>query len=362
MFSPRPHVKTCKSDIREFPILDWALEGAQSASRVGLECSSRRDETMGGGIFGSTTQPSWKGRAPQRCPTHVEEPYREYIVKESRWLDSFMERELNPPPAPPSYDITPPNSRPGTATPHFSSTSLRPKPGEGAVVAVGCVPEGPVDPMPEPPMTKIERRARATALVAAAHRERLRAAGVNKRGVADRGAGTDADPVHATRAWQANKTLRHEDAFVTIREKQRVVDAARREATRRAAGNKQTITRRVSVASAANAGTTWKDDAVRETTLRRAPKFSARTSTATSSKPRTAAASEVIIATRATGAPGEQSSPLVLNLDHLEDSSIEVLLHELRKAEKAVAAGEEPPETYAAAAAALAARGTNETN
>ena len=68
------------------------------------------------------------------------------------------------------------------------------------------------------------------------------------------------------------------------------------------------------------------------------------------------------IAARATGAPGEQSSPLVLNLDHLEDSSIEVLLHELRKAEKAVAAGEEPPETYAAAAAALAARGTNETN
>jgi hypothetical protein len=162
--------------------------------------------------------------------------------------------------------------------------------------------------------------------------------------------------VHATRAWQANKTLRHEDAFVTIREKQRVVDAARREATRRAAGNKQTITRRVSVASAANAGTTWKDDAVRETTLRRAPKFSARTSTATSSKPRTAAASEVNIATRATGAPGEQSSPLVLNLDHLEDSSIEVLLHELRKAEKAVAAGEEPPETYAAAAEALAAK------
>jgi hypothetical protein len=230
--------------------------------------------------------------------------------------------------------------------------------------------------MPEPPMTKIERRARATALVAAAHRERLRAAGVNARGVADRGAGADANPVHATRAWQANKTLRHEDAFVTIREKQRAVDAARREATRRAAGG----TRRASVASAANAGasttdrvgllTTWKDDAEKRTTLRRtaattlrrAPKFSARTSTATSSKPRTAAASEVNIATRATGAPGEQSSPLVLNLDHLEDSSIEVLLHELRKAEKAVAAGEEPPETYAAAAAALAACRTNETN
>ena len=313
---------------------------------------------MGGGIFGSTTQPSWKGRAPQRCPTHVEDPYREYIVKESKWLDSFMERELNPPPPPPSYDVTPPNSRPGTATPHFSSTSLRPKPGEGAIVAVGCVPAGPLDPMPEPPVTKIERRARATALVAAAHRERLRASGVNARGVADRGAGADANLVHATRAWQANKTLRHENAFVTIREKQRAVDAARRDATRRASR----WTRRASAMdrasdirtnatlnpNSASTRTAIGDDRRREEAVR--------TSTAVSSKPRTAAVSEVDIATRATGAPGEQSSPLVLNLDHLEDSSIEVLLHELRKAEKAVAAGEEPPETYAAAAEALAAK------
>ena len=299
---------------------------------------------MGGGIFGSTTQPSWKGRAPQRCPTHVEDPYREYIVKESKWLDSFMERELNPPPPPPSYDVTPPNSRPGTATPHFSSMSLRPKPGEGAIVAVGCVPAGPLDPMPEPPMTKIERRARATALVAAAHRERLRASGVNARGVADRGAGADANLVHATRAWQANKTLRHENAFVTIREKQRAVDEARRDATRRAARG----TRRVDRASDIQKATLNLNSASTRTEFR--------TSTAVSSKPRTAAVSEVNIATRATGAPGEQSSPLVLNLDHLEDSSIEVLLHELRKAEKAVAAGEEPPETYAAAAEALAAK------
>ena len=323
---------------------------------------------MGGGIFGSTTQPSWKGRAPQRCPTHVEDPYREYIVKESKWLDSFMERELNPPPAQPSYDVTPPNSRPGTATPHFSSTSLRPKPGEGAIVAVGCVPAGPIDPMPEPPATKMERRARATALVAAAHRERLRASGVNARGVADRGAGADANLVHATRAWQANKTLRREDAFVTIREKQRAVDAARRGATRCAAGGKARAS--AGGASDGNATATAARDgtgsagktgrrgaaeigvAERRTTTTR----SFRTSTAASSKPRTAAVSEVNIAARATGAPGEQSSPLVLNLDHLEDSSIEVLLHELRKANKAVAAGEEPPETYAAAAAALAAK------
>ena len=289
-------------------------------------------------------------------------------MKESKWLDSFMERELNPPPAQPSYDVTPPNSRPGTATPHFSSTSLRPKPGEGAIVAVGCVPAGPIDPMPEPPATKMERRARATALVAAAHRERLRAAGVNARGVADRGAGADANLVHATRAWQANKTLRREDAFVTIREKQRAVDAARRGATRCAAGGKARAS--AGGASDGNATATAARDgtgsagktgrrgaaeigvAERRTTTTR----SFRTSTAASSKPRTAAVSEVNIAARATGAPGEQSSPLVLNLDHLEDSSIEVLLHELRKANKAVAAGEEPPETYAAAAAALAAK------
>ena len=51
---------------------------------------------MGTGIFGSTNQPSWRGRAPLRCPTHVEDPLRELIRKETRWMDGFMERELNP--------------------------------------------------------------------------------------------------------------------------------------------------------------------------------------------------------------------------------------------------------------------------
>jgi hypothetical protein len=219
--------------------------------------------------------------------------------------------------------------------------------------------------MPEPPMTKIERRARATALVAAAHRERLRAAGVNARGVADRGAGADANPVHATRAWQANKTLRHENAFVTIREKQRAVDAARRDATRRASRGTRARASAMDRASDIRTNATLNPNSASTRTAigdDRRREEAVRTSTAVSSKPRTAAVSEVDIATRATGAPGEQSSPLVLNLDHLEDSSIEVLLHELRKAEKAVAAGEEPPETYAAAAAALAACRTNETN
>ena len=148
-------------DAREIPVLDWALEGAQSACRVDLECSSRHDKHMGGGILGSTTQPSLKGRAPQRCPTQVEDLYREFDVKESKWLNSFMEHELNPPPAPPSYDVTPPNSREGTATPHFSSTSLRPKPDEGAIVAARRSP-----PRRTPPRKRVN---------ACAHKKRMRA-------------------------------------------------------------------------------------------------------------------------------------------------------------------------------------------
>ena len=41
---------------------------------------------------------------------------------------------------------------------------------------------------------------------------------------------------------------------------------------------------------------------------------------------------------------------MILNLDHLEDSSLEVLLHELRKAEEAIGAGERSPEAIENAA------------
>ena len=60
---------------------------------------------MGTGIFGSTSQPSWKSTAPQRCPTHVEDPLRELIRKETRWLDGFTARELDPPPPKPRKGV-----------------------------------------------------------------------------------------------------------------------------------------------------------------------------------------------------------------------------------------------------------------
>ena len=91
-------------------------------------------------------------------------------------MDGFMEREMNPPPAPPNYDVTPPNSPPGTDAPHFASTKLRPKPGDGHIITVGCVPAGVMDAKPADPATKMAARARATAAVAA----RARAAPTRK--------------------------------------------------------------------------------------------------------------------------------------------------------------------------------------
>ena len=309
--------------------------------------ASGPNKPMGGGIFGSTTQPSWKGNAPQRCPTHVEDPYREYIVKESKWLDSFMERELNPPAPPRTYDVTPPNSRPGTGTPHFTSTALRPKPGDGSIIAVGCVPSGPTEHAPENFATKTERRAKLTALVAEQHRERLKNSGVNERGVADTGAGGVTNDLNrATVAWQANKTLREEDVFVTLAKKQREVDLARRKAARKT----NTSTREVRV----NNSRPLVKPASKPVTARSACTGNTRSS----SKPTTAASlkTDIEIVTRLTGSPGEQSKSLVLNLDHLEDSSFEVLLHEVRKAEIALLAGEEPPETYEKTMEALAVK------
>ena len=85
-------------------------------------------------------------------------------------MDGFMEREMNPPPAPPNYDVTPPNSPPGTDAPHFASTTLRPKPGDGHIITVGCVPAGVMDAKPADPATKMAARARAVAAVAAIER------------------------------------------------------------------------------------------------------------------------------------------------------------------------------------------------
>ena len=125
-------------------------------------------------------------------------------------MDGFMEREMNPPPAPPNYDVTPPNSPPGTDAPHFASTKLRPKPGDGHIITVGCVPAGVMDAKPADPATKMAARARATAAVAARRAPRS----ARRRQPEDAG---DA----SWRAWRMNKTLREPDVFATLKKKQR---------------------------------------------------------------------------------------------------------------------------------------------
>ena len=137
-------------------------------------------------------------------------------------MDGFMEREMNPLPAPPNYDVTPPNSPPGTDAPHFASTTLRPKPGDGHIITVGYVPAGVMDAKPADPATKMAARARAVAAVAV---ERLAALGAEDANPEDAG---DA----SWRAWRMNKTLREPDVFATLKKKQQALDATRKAAMR----------------------------------------------------------------------------------------------------------------------------------
>jgi hypothetical protein len=252
-------------------------------------------------------------------------------------MDGFKERELNPPPAPPNYDVTPPNSRPGTATPHFASTKLRPKPGDGHIITVGCVPAGVMDAKPADPATKMAARARATAAVAARMRDALAAEDADPEGAGDA----------SWRAWRTNKTLREPNVFETLKKKQQAVDATRKAAMR----TRKRTTGRVADADANRASragarvTSSGSSSAPVGALR--PDSTAAPRTAASSR---SARADIDIVGARTGEPGEQSTPMILNLDHLEDSSLEVLLHELRKAEEAIGAGERSPEAIENAA------------
>ena len=253
-------------------------------------------------------------------------------------MDGFKERELNPPPAPPNYDVTPPNSRPGTATPHFASTKLRPKPGDGHIITVGCVPAGVMDAKPADPAAKMAARARATAAVAARMRDALAAEDADPEGAGDA----------SWRAWRTNKTLREPNVFATLKKKQQAVDATRKAAMR----TSKRTTGRVADADAngasravARAASSAASSSAAAGALR--PDSTAAPRTAASSR---SARADIDIVGARTGEPGEQATPMILNLDHLEDSSLEVLLHELRKAEEAIGAGERSPEAIENAA------------
>jgi len=272
-------------------------------------------------------------------------------------MDGFMEREMNPPPAPPNYDVTPPNSPPGTDAPHFASTKLRPKPGDGHIITVGCVPAGVMDAKPADPATKMAARARATAAVAARARAALDAEDANPEDAGDA----------SWRAWRMNKTLREPDVFATLKKKQEAVDATRKAAMRtrkRTTGGVERTTGGVERTTGGVKKTTGGVDA--SGTGRAATSASSTASGAvgraassgrpdSTAAPRTTASSrsaraDIDIVGARTGEPGEQATPMILNLDHLEDSSLEVLLHELRKAEEAIGAGERNPEAIENAA------------
>ena len=93
-----------------------------------------------------------------------EEPIRELINKERRYQDGFMERALNPPPAPPSYSTSPAVSRPPT------SSAL------DKLVAIGSVPAGDKHERPLSAKSKMSIRSKRTSAVAQQFRERLQAA------------------------------------------------------------------------------------------------------------------------------------------------------------------------------------------
>ena len=265
-------------------------------------------------------------------------------------MDGFMEREMNPPSAPPNYDVTPPNSPPGTDAPHFASTKLRPKPGDGHIITVGCVPAGVMDAKPADPATKMAARARATAAVAARARAALDAEDANPEDAGDA----------SWRAWRMNKTLREPDVFATLKKKQQAVDATRKAAMRtrmRTTGGVERTTGGVkgtrgvdasgTVGRAATSASSTASGAVGRAASSGRPDSTAAPHTTASSR---SARADIDIVGARTGEPGEQATPMILNLDHLEDSSLEVLLHELRKAEEAIGAGERSPEAIENAA------------
>ena len=164
-----------------------------------------------------------------------------------------------------------------------------------------------------------------------------------------------------------NKTLREPDVFATLKKKQQALDATRKAAMRtrkRTTGGVKRTTGGVERTTGGVKRTTGGSDA--SGTGRAATSASSTASGAvgraassgrpdSTAAPRTTASSRSaradidIVGARA-GEPGEQATPMILNLDHLEDSSLEVLLHELRKAEEAIGAGERSPEAIENAA------------
>ena len=294
-----------------------------------------------------------------------EEPIRELINKERRYQDGFMERALNPPPKPPSYSTSPVTSRPPT------SSALN------KLVAIGSVPAGDKLERPLSAKSKMSVRSKRTSAVAQQFRERLDAAEAALKSDPQ-----FSGPEHA-HLWAMQKTLLADVRGARGGDKKKKVGGGRTGGG--GGGNRTTTTTKTHGPPPSRAGPTGvKSHVARPHTALKVPPgvkdptkekkpdgvtgFGARPPTAaprpltSATRPGTAAKNQPPKPTRPptstggkgddidivgyTGEPGEQVKPMVLNLDNLEDSTMEVLLHELHKVEE-----EEEEEEEAAAAA-----------
>lgn len=262
-----------------------------------------------------------------------EEPIRELINKERRYQDGFMERALNPPPKPHS----PPPVRPPTAL--------------DKLVAIGSVPAGDKMERPLSAKSKMSIRSKRSSAVAQQFRERLEAAEAALKS-------EFSGPGNA-HLWAMQKTL-----LADVKQKRgkgakggvggnRATQHGPPPSRAGRTGVKSHIARphtAVHMPPGVKEDNSNEPDGVtgfghrpptaapRPLTSTTRPGSSAVVGAGSKSGvpalPATSRGKGEIDIVGYKGEPWEQVKPMVLNLDNLEDSTVEVLLHELHKVEE----------------------------
>ena len=257
------------------------------------------------------------GGAKQRMrpERYYQEPVTEIITKENKYQDGFAHREENPPPPPIEYDDTP-------------IPPVLPAPG---TYAKGPLPSGPNDwEKPSTTAERMEQRARAQELVRAQYERRLAEE-----------AATGGSTVEA--AWRTSKTLpgaQDVDPMEAFERRKASMDAARRatmsrkngtaRATGRAAGDYSAVHALRQTTGSGSKGPSKGPSKARSSLPRGSEPGSGLPTGAVasrSSEPPASSNTIDIVTHPAEGTPTKE--PMVLNLDRLEDSSVEVLLREL---------------------------------
>jgi adenylate kinase len=253
----------------------------------------------------ATSKKGTMGGAKQRMrpERYYQEPVTEIITKENKYQDGFAHKEENPPPPPIEYDDTPiPPTLPAPGT-----------------YAKGPLPSGPNDW--EKPMTtaqRMEQRARAQELVRAQYERRLEEEAVV--------GGSDVEA-----AWQTAKTLpgaQDVDPMDVFRRRKAAEDAARRATMSRKNGTGRATGRAAGDYSRVDARRPPAKNLSKARSSVRASEPGSRLPTGAAPSEPPASSNTIDIVTHpAEGASANESQ--VLNLDRLEDSSVEVLLREL---------------------------------